>query len=904
MSFKTPNIFKRGVLLIVTPALIASFALVVLSRVIAETDRLSAVEQRQSEVALEFGRWFGAFAAYGYDLIHSSFEAGKQPQPTARASQTQSREIIARIKSEFEGEALATINYLERRQNEVQALADKIFSSVRTEDFHNDIARFRAYASLMNKLKLLPDYVEVVQAQQLAKLDKTREKSKAIRNTIKPVLFGGYLTSVILGSWLIYVFATDLGKRLSILRRRTTKLSSTESPGEPLGGNDELNYLDSALIEASQEISAACENRKSIKRVIAHDMRSPLTAAHIHSVVLQEDYSDRLSAGGLKLAGQLEKCLQQVISTINKLLTTDTLEERKEEEEKEEREVSDINQQGQEDDAPADAKGKAAKSKQPSGLFRTCLVIGITPILLQTVSIACLLSQINKSERCETLERLELSRVQSFARLLMCSFKIHYATAFYVTTHKREYADLTRTNLANCESEYKALYDGADSEERKSLIAAANPLTQKETTFFTDAVSETNQDASEAPSGKANQIMSQLPYFAERAVATNIKLLGLMNDEMRRLDSLRTDEEAAHKLTGIFIYISIAADLIIAALLFGLFSANIARKVVTLTAEARQLTAEAVNADQPRQTKLPEKSEDETHKKETQDNEQSNLDIEQLAAGKDELSAIARALLKVSRELQESRQERQEFMKTIVERIRSPLNEAQNILKQFSPDESAALGEQGLKHVGAALKSIARIQTLIDDLLLIETQVSARQQTLSLRKTHCSLQSVAQEAIDATQSLAANKKIALVNCLGHGQEPGNIQEYSETEQDETNAKDMQIYADRARIVEAIVNYIDNAIKFSPDGSRIEVSATKTANGTDICVRDQGPGIAADLLSKIFEQNFQVKDQSKQYKRGFGIGLYSCKLIAEAHGGTAFAESTQGQGSAFHLLLPQ
>lgn len=109
-----------------------------------------------------------------------------------------------------------------------------------------------------------------------------------------------------------------------------------------------------------------------------------------------------------------------------------------------------------------------------------------------------------------------------------------------------------------------------------------------------------------------------------------------------------------------------------------------------------------------------------------------------------------------------------------------------------------------------------------------------------------------------------------------------------------------VSCDAARIGQVMSNLLGNAIKFTPEGGSIRVSATQKDDFVIVTVSDTGPGIPSDQLSKIFERYWQPKETQKQ---GSGLGLSIAKGIVEAHGGKIWAESVLGEGTKFHFTIP-
>jgi signal transduction histidine kinase len=106
--------------------------------------------------------------------------------------------------------------------------------------------------------------------------------------------------------------------------------------------------------------------------------------------------------------------------------------------------------------------------------------------------------------------------------------------------------------------------------------------------------------------------------------------------------------------------------------------------------------------------------------------------------------------------------------------------------------------------------------------------------------------------------------------------------------------------DRLRLEQVAANLVDNAIKYTPSGGRVDISATREGSRAVLRVRDTGIGIPAAELPRIWERLFRG-DESRT-ERGLGLGLSLVKAIVEAHGGTVGVESTPGQGATFQVEL--
>ena len=111
----------------------------------------------------------------------------------------------------------------------------------------------------------------------------------------------------------------------------------------------------------------------------------------------------------------------------------------------------------------------------------------------------------------------------------------------------------------------------------------------------------------------------------------------------------------------------------------------------------------------------------------------------------------------------------------------------------------------------------------------------------------------------------------------------------------------RVVSDERRVEQVLVNIIHNAVKFTPSGGRVSISARVQGDSMLVSVSDTGEGIPADDLPRIFER-FYKADKSRS-SGGTGLGLAIAKHIVEAHGGKIWAESIEGKGATFHFTLP-
>ncbi len=113
--------------------------------------------------------------------------------------------------------------------------------------------------------------------------------------------------------------------------------------------------------------------------------------------------------------------------------------------------------------------------------------------------------------------------------------------------------------------------------------------------------------------------------------------------------------------------------------------------------------------------------------------------------------------------------------------------------------------------------------------------------------------------------------------------------------------DTLVWADSDRLRQVLANLLENAVKYAPDGGRVEVRSQSLENQVVIEVADQGMGISEEGLARLFEPYVRVHDTDV---RGSGLGLWIVRRLVESHGGRIEVESQEGQGSLFRLYLPK
>ena len=154
---------------------------------------------------------------------------------------------------------------------------------------------------------------------------------------------------------------------------------------------------------------------------------------------------------------------------------------------------------------------------------------------------------------------------------------------------------------------------------------------------------------------------------------------------------------------------------------------------------------------------------------------------------------------------------------------------------------------------------------------------------MEMRQMKISIQDVLNFAIDEIKYSAARRDMQLV--LDFQEDP------------------IYVNVDAEKTALAFVNLLNNAIRFSPEGSEITIGAVKQEKQVLIWVQDHGIGIPVDKLQKIFEEFYQIEPPNTRHYGGLGIGLTIAKGLIEAQGGKIWVESDGvGKGSTFKVTL--
>lgn len=246
-----------------------------------------------------------------------------------------------------------------------------------------------------------------------------------------------------------------------------------------------------------------------------------------------------------------------------------------------------------------------------------------------------------------------------------------------------------------------------------------------------------------------------------------------------------------------------------------------------------------------------------------------------------EIAELGTALNQMASQLDRLENLRQDFVANVSHELKTPIATVKSYVEtlldgaQHNPDDV----DRFLKIV---LKQNDRLAAIVDDLLILSRlQSTPASQILELHERDAC--EILQGAIDICSARAEAKAIRIeIQC-----EPP-----------------IAIMVDESLMTQALVNLLDNAIKYSNENTVITLIAEAQTNQIRLSVCDQGPGIAEEHMHRLFERFYRVDKSRSRRIGGTGLGLAIVKHIANTHDGQVSVENNGGAGSCFHITLPK
>ncbi len=240
----------------------------------------------------------------------------------------------------------------------------------------------------------------------------------------------------------------------------------------------------------------------------------------------------------------------------------------------------------------------------------------------------------------------------------------------------------------------------------------------------------------------------------------------------------------------------------------------------------------------------------------------------------DETGRLARSFNSMKRKLQQNEALRQELIAGISHDLRTPVTSINGYLSGMA--DGVIKPEDYPKTIGIVRQETQRLIRLTDEIL---QTAKIRSGSIELNLSDFPLREAVDAAIAANQPLAESKGIRIT---------ANVD------------RSLMVHADAQKLEQVLGNLVNNAVKYSGEGSSVTVVAERTPEGARVCVADNGPGIGPQSLPHIFDRYYRAAPRERE---GFGIGLAIVKAYVEAHGGRVEAQSKPGSGTRVCLVLP-
>jgi signal transduction histidine kinase len=231
-------------------------------------------------------------------------------------------------------------------------------------------------------------------------------------------------------------------------------------------------------------------------------------------------------------------------------------------------------------------------------------------------------------------------------------------------------------------------------------------------------------------------------------------------------------------------------------------------------------------------------------------------------------------------ELQSADLAKDEFIATVSHELRTPLTSMNGYVELLLEEGADPLTQEQRSFLATVQRGSVRLQRLMNDLLLT---AQVRSGHLDIQKTRSDVVELARQAVEGAQAHAGHKALQLSLAAP--------------------SDSIVIDADVVRMAQAIDNLISNAIKFTPESGRVDVTLAQNGERMTLTVADTGMGMTAADIDHLFERFFRTDSAQVQQIQGSGLGLPIVKAIVEAHDGTIAVTSEPNVGTSFVISLP-
>lgn len=253
----------------------------------------------------------------------------------------------------------------------------------------------------------------------------------------------------------------------------------------------------------------------------------------------------------------------------------------------------------------------------------------------------------------------------------------------------------------------------------------------------------------------------------------------------------------------------------------------------------------------------------------------------------EQLEQAIEELQRTNVELETLNRTKSDFVSMVSHELRTPLTSIIGFSELLAEAQVGELTEEQDEYIRQILRKGKDLLALINDLLDTGQLESGK---LPIRYREVNLENILHSVISSTRHVTGTPPVININL------PEGLTNFE---------------ADQDKIIQILTNLVTNALKFSPPGSPVQITAkeikgrreTDTGDLIQISIADRGIGIPENQRQKIFDQFYQIETGTSRSYQGAGLGLYICKSFVELHGGKIWVESVPEKGSTFHFTVP-
>jgi len=256
--------------------------------------------------------------------------------------------------------------------------------------------------------------------------------------------------------------------------------------------------------------------------------------------------------------------------------------------------------------------------------------------------------------------------------------------------------------------------------------------------------------------------------------------------------------------------------------------------------------------------------------------ETGDYDQRVLTSSRDEVGQLAVAFNRMSGELSNLERLRRDLVANVSHELKTPISALRAHLENLQDGVEEADPET----LQVMLAQSERLARLVEQLLELSRLESG---DVPLRRERVPLRPLVSQVLSEIEVTRPGREVALEEHVPDDLPP--------------------VFADPERVHQVLFNLLDNALRFTPAGGRVTVSASPHDGSVDVAVTDTGPGISPEHLPRLFERFYRIDTSRSRNEGGTGIGLAIARSVVEAHGGRIWAESEPGRGAVFTFELP-